>query len=54
LVFFYITAIIFIFGAEFNAVWGERTPRRLPPRAVHSDGDDTEAPPRRARASRDG
>jgi membrane protein len=25
LVFFYITAIIFIFGAEFNAVWRERT-----------------------------
>lgn len=28
LVFFYITAIIFIFGAEFNAVWRERAGRR--------------------------
>ena len=30
-VFFYVTAIIFIFGAELNAVWRERTGR--PPAA---------------------
>lgn len=28
LMFFYVTAIIFIFGAEFNAVWRERVNRR--------------------------
>ncbi len=28
LMFFYVTAIIFIFGAEFNAVWRERVDRR--------------------------
>ena len=32
LMFFYISAIIFIFGAEFNAVWRERTGRRGRPR----------------------
>ena len=31
LMFFYISAIIFIFGAEFNAVWRERTGRRAAP-----------------------
>jgi membrane protein len=42
LVFFYITAIIFIFGAEFNAAWRERTGRRPAPRAVNGGGEDTE------------
>ena len=40
--FFYISAIIFIFGAEFNAVWRERTGRRPAPQAVNGDGDDAE------------
>lgn len=43
LVFFYLTAIIFIFGAEFNAVWRERTGRRAAPQAVNGDGEDTES-----------
>jgi membrane protein len=43
LVFFYVTAIIFIFGAEFNAVWRERTGRRPAPQAVNGEGEDTEA-----------
>jgi membrane protein len=42
LVFFYITAIIFIFGAEFNAVWREVTGRRPAPQDVNGDGEDTE------------
>jgi membrane protein len=42
LVFFYITAIIFIFGAEFNAVWRERTGRRPAPQDVNGEGDDAE------------
>ena len=42
LVFFYITAIIFIFGAEFNAAWRERS--GLPParQAVRREPDDAE------------
>jgi membrane protein len=42
LVFFYITAIIFIFGAEFNAVWREQTGRQPAPQAVNGDADDGE------------
>jgi membrane protein len=37
LVFFYVTAIIFIFGAEFNAEWREETGRRPAPQAVNGD-----------------
>jgi membrane protein len=40
LVFFYITAIIFIFGAEFNAVWRARTGRRPAPQEVDGEGAD--------------
>ena len=36
LMFFYVSAIIFIFGAEVNAVWRERTGR--PPAARDADG----------------
>jgi membrane protein len=43
LVFFYITAIIFIFGAEFNAVWRERTGLPPPRQAVNGDADDSES-----------
>jgi membrane protein len=42
LVFFYITAIIFIFGAEFNAVWRERTGHRSVPRSVNDERGATE------------
>jgi membrane protein len=42
LVFFYITAIIFIFGAEFNAVWREVTGRRPAPQDVNGEGEDKE------------
>jgi membrane protein len=42
LVFFYVTAIIFIFGAEFNAVWRDRTGRRPAPQAVNGGGEDAE------------
>lgn len=37
LVFFYVTAIIFIFGAEFNAAWREATGRSPAPQAVNGD-----------------
>lgn len=42
LVFFYLTAIIFIFGAEFNAVWREQTGRRPAPQDVNGEGEDDE------------
>ena len=42
LVFFYLTAIIFIFGAEFNAVWRERTGLPPPRQAVDKEADDRE------------
>jgi membrane protein len=37
LVFFYVTAIIFIFGAEFNAAWRDATGRRPAPQAVNGE-----------------
>jgi membrane protein len=40
LVFFYLTAIIFIFGAEVNAVWREETGRRNAPQP--DEGEDAE------------
>jgi membrane protein len=40
LMFFYVTAIIFIFGAEFNAVWRARTGRRPAPQEVDGEGAD--------------
>jgi membrane protein len=43
LMFFYISAIIFIFGAEFNAVWRARTGRRAAPQEVNGEGEDAEA-----------
>jgi membrane protein len=43
LMFFYISAIIFIFGAEINAVWRERTGRRDAPQEVNGEGADAEA-----------
>lgn len=43
LMFFYISAIIFIFGAEINAVWRERTGRRDAPQEVNGGGADAEA-----------
>jgi membrane protein len=38
LFFFYISAIIFIFGAELNAVWRERTGRRPAPKDANGEG----------------
>jgi membrane protein len=35
LVFFYVSAIVFIFGAELNAVWREQTGRRDAPQKVN-------------------
>jgi uncharacterized BrkB/YihY/UPF0761 family membrane protein len=32
--FFYVSAIIFIFGAEINAVWREETGRQAAPQKV--------------------
>ena len=43
LMFFYVSAIIFIFGAELNAVWRERTGRRDAPQEVNGEGQDAEA-----------
>jgi membrane protein len=43
LVFFYISAIIFIFGAEFNAVWRERTGRRPAPQKTTGEDEGAEA-----------
>jgi membrane protein len=40
LMFFYVTAIIFLFGAEFNALWRERTGRRPAPQDVNGGGAD--------------
>ncbi len=42
LMFFYISAIIFIFGAELNAAWRERTGRRDAPQEVNGEGQDAE------------
>jgi uncharacterized BrkB/YihY/UPF0761 family membrane protein len=36
--FFYSSAVIFIFGAEFNALWREQTGRQAPPQK--SGGED--------------
>jgi len=41
LMFFYISAIIFIFGAEVNAIWRERTGRRRAAQEVNGEGEDT-------------
>ena len=38
LMFFYLSAIIFIFGAEINAVWRDRSGRRPAPQDVNGDG----------------
>jgi hypothetical protein len=40
--FFYVTAIVFIFGAELNAVWREETGRRPAPREAGSEAQDAE------------
>jgi membrane protein len=40
LFFFYISAIIFIFGAELNAVWRERTGRGAAPQDVDGEGEE--------------
>jgi hypothetical protein len=40
--FFYVTAIVFIFGAELNAVWREETGRRPAPQEVGSDAEGAE------------
>jgi membrane protein len=45
LVFFYYMAVIFLFGAELNAVWREATGRRDAPQAGNGEGEDTEADP---------
>jgi membrane protein len=37
LMFFYISAIIFIFGAEFNAIWREQTGRQAAPQKTNGD-----------------
>jgi membrane protein len=42
LVFFYLTAIIFIFGAEVNAVWREETGRRDAPQKTNGEDEDAE------------
>jgi membrane protein len=41
LMFFYSSAVIFNFGAEFNAVWREQTGRRAAPQ--NSGGEDEDA-----------
>jgi membrane protein len=41
LMFFYSSAVIFIFGAEFNAIWREQTGRRAAPQ--NSGGEDEDA-----------
>jgi membrane protein len=38
LMFFYISAILFIFGAEINAVWRERSGRGRPPQGGNGEG----------------
>jgi membrane protein len=42
LMFFYISAILFIFGAEINAVWRERSGPGRPPRDRAGEGGDTQ------------
>jgi membrane protein len=42
LVFFYVSAIIFIFGAEINAVWREQTGRRDAPQKANGEEEDAE------------
>jgi membrane protein len=42
LVFFYVSAIIFIFGAEINAVWREQTGRRDAPQKANGEDEDAE------------
>jgi membrane protein len=41
LMFFYVSAIIFIFGAEINAVWRDRSGRRPAPQDVDGEGEET-------------
>lgn len=43
LMFFYVSAIIFIFGAEINAVWRALTGRRDAPQEVNGEGEDADA-----------
>jgi membrane protein len=43
LMFFYVSAIIFIFGAEINAVWREQTGRRAAPERSSGEDEDAEA-----------
>jgi membrane protein len=40
LFFFYVSAIIFLFGAEINAVWRERSGRRPAPQDVNGEGEE--------------
>ena len=40
LMFFYLSAIIFIFGAEINAVWRDRSGRRPAPQDVDGEGEE--------------
>ena len=42
LMFFYVTAVVFIFGAEINAVWREETGRRPAPQEVDGEGEEAE------------
>jgi membrane protein len=42
LVFFYVSATIFIFGAELNAVWREQTGRQDGPQEVSGEGEDAQ------------
>ena len=42
LMFFYSSAVIFIFGAEFNAVWREQTGRRPAPQDAGSEDEDAD------------
>jgi membrane protein len=42
LMFFYISAILFIFGAELNAVWREQTGRRPAPQGNHGEGKNAQ------------
>jgi membrane protein len=42
LVFFYVSATIFIFGAELNAVWREQTGRRDAPQEDSGEGEEAE------------
>jgi membrane protein len=42
LMFFYISAILFIFGAELNAVWREQTGRGPAPQGNDGEGEDAQ------------